>query len=138
MPERDDHGGGAGAGGAGDRPVTQQECRLRDTTYSEPVLVDIEYPRGSKRIKLPLVMLACLPIMLGSNKCVLIGKSEAQLATTSEAQLATTSECPLDPGVISSLKARRRSFLVQEQLSKNRISVETDSSKGIVSVSVTS
>jgi len=94
------------------------------------VFVDIEYPLGSKRIKRPSIVLAHLPVMLGSNKCVLSGKSEAQLATMSE--------CPLDPGVISSLMARRRSFLVQEQLSKYRILIETDSSKGIVSVSVTS
>ena len=32
MPERDDHGGGGGTGGSGDRSVTHQECRLRDTT----------------------------------------------------------------------------------------------------------
>jgi len=82
------------------------------------------------RIKRPRLMLARIPIMLGGNKCVLGGKSEAQIATMSE--------CPLDPGVISSSKSRRRSFLVQEQLRKNRILVETDSSKGVVSASVTS
>jgi len=93
------------------------------------VFVDIEYPLGSKRIKRPRVVLT-LPVMLGSNKCMLSGKSEAQLATMSE--------CPLDPGAISSLMARRRSFLVQEQLSKYRILIKTDSPKGIASVSVTS
>jgi len=40
--------------------------------------------------------------MLGGNKCVLSGNSEVQLATMSD--------CSLDPGVISSLTARRRSF----------------------------
>jgi len=32
MLERDYHGGGAGTGGAGDRLVTQQECKPRYTT----------------------------------------------------------------------------------------------------------
>ena len=130
MPERDDHGGGGEGGGVGDRPVTPQECRLRDTTYSAPVFVDVEYPRGSKRIKRPRVMLARLPIMLRSNKCVLSGKSEAQLATMSE--------CPLDPGGYFVVKGTEKVILVQEQLSKNRILVETDNSKGTVSASVTS
>jgi len=74
-------------------------------------------------------MPARIPIMLGSNKCVLSGNFEVQLATMSD--------CSLDPGVISSLKAQRRSFLVQEQLSKNRTLVETDSPKEVASASVT-
>jgi len=32
MQEQADHGGGGGTSGTGDRLVTQQECRLRDTT----------------------------------------------------------------------------------------------------------
>jgi len=94
------------------------------------MFIDIEYPRGRKRIKRPRAVLARLPIMLGSNMCVFGGKFEAQITTMSE--------CPLDPGVISSSKARRRSFLVQEQLSKNRILVKTDGLKKIVSASVSS
>ena len=77
MPERDDHGGGGGGGGAWDRPITPQECRLRDMTYFAPVFVDIEYPQGSKRTKRARVMLARLPTMLRSNRCMLSGKSEA-------------------------------------------------------------
>lgn len=60
------------------------------------------------------------------------------LSGKSEAQLATMSECPLDPGGYFVVKGTEKVILVQEQLSKNRILVETDSSKGIVSASVTS
>jgi len=53
-------------------------------------------------------------------------------------QLVTMSECPLDPGGYFAVKGTEKVILVQEQLSKSRILVETDSSKGIASVSVTS
>jgi DNA-directed RNA polymerase III subunit RPC2 len=47
-------------------------------------------------------------------------------------------ECPLDPGGYFVVKGTEKVILVQEQLSKNRIIVETDSVKGIVQASCTS
>jgi DNA-directed RNA polymerase III subunit RPC2 len=47
-------------------------------------------------------------------------------------------ECPLDPGGYFVAKGTEKVILVQEQLSKNRIIVETDSVKGIVQSSCTS
>jgi len=68
--------------------------------------------------------------MLRSNKCVLTGKSERELAKMNE--------CPLDPGGYFVVKGTEKVILVQEQLSKNRIIVETDPVKGVVQASVTS
>ncbi|QRV99527.1 DNA-directed RNA polymerase III subunit C6 [Ceratobasidium sp. AG-Ba] len=68
--------------------------------------------------------------MLRSSKCVLAGQSEAALARMTE--------CPLDPGGYFIVKGTEKVILVQEQLSKNRIIVETDPVKGIVQASVTS
>jgi len=68
--------------------------------------------------------------MLRSNKCVLTGKTDKQLARMNE--------CPLDPGGYFVVKGTEKVILVQEQLSKNRIIVETDPAKGTVSASVTS
>ena len=68
--------------------------------------------------------------MLRSNKCVLTGRTEAQLARMQE--------CPLDPGGYFVVKGTEKVILVQEQLSKNRIIVETDPVKGIVQASCTS
>jgi len=130
MPEQDDHRGGGAGGGAGDWPITSQECRLSGTSYSAPVFVDIEYLPGSRRIKRSRVMLTRLPIMLRSNKCVLSGKSEVQPATISE--------CPLDAGVYFAVKGTEKVVLVQKELRKNRILVKTDSSKRIVPASVAS
>lgn len=112
-----------------EKKVTPHECRLRDTTYSAPIIVTIQYTRG-KNIVQRNVNIGRLPIMLRSKKCVLTGKSESELARMSE--------CPLDPGGYFVVKGTEKVILVQEQLSKNRIIVETDSVKGVVQASCTS
>lgn len=113
-----------------DKSVTPHECRLRDTTYSAPILVTIQYTRGKNVVRRSNVNIGRLPIMLRSNKCVLTGRTEAQLAYMSE--------CPLDPGGYFVVKGTEKVILVQEQLSKNRIIVETDPVKGVVQASCTS
>ncbi|CAL1697962.1 unnamed protein product [Somion occarium] len=113
-----------------DKSVTPHECRLRDITYSAPILVTIQYTRGKNIIKRPNVLIGRLPIMLRSNKCVLTGRTEAQLARMTE--------CPLDPGGYFIVKGTEKVILVQEQLSKNRIIVEVDPVKGVVQASCTS
>ncbi|KAF8130276.1 hypothetical protein EV363DRAFT_1399449 [Boletus edulis] len=113
-----------------DKSITPHECRLRDITYSAPILVTIQYTRGKNVVRRPNVNIGRLPIMLRSNKCILTGNSEAQLARMTE--------CPLDPGGYFVVKGTEKVILVQEQLSKNRIIVETDHVKGIVQASCTS
>ncbi|KAG2093034.1 hypothetical protein BD769DRAFT_1520741 [Suillus cothurnatus] len=113
-----------------DKSITPHECRLRDITYSAPILVTIQYTRGKNVVRRPNVNIGRLPIMLRSNKCVLTGRNEAQLARMTE--------CPLDPGGYFVVKGTEKVILVQEQLSKNRIIVETDSVKGVVQASCTS
>ncbi|CCA66782.1 probable DNA-directed RNA polymerase III, 130 KD subunit [Serendipita indica DSM 11827] len=112
------------------QPITPHQCRLRDATYSAPLMVDIEYIRDNKRIQRKDVVIGRIPIMLRSNKCVLAGANESQLAVMNE--------CPLDPGGYFVVKGTEKVILVQEQLSKNRIIVEIDSAKSIISASVTS
>jgi len=112
-----------------EKKVTPHECRLRDTTYSAPITVTIQYTRG-KNIVQRNVNIGRLPIMLRSKKCVLTGKNESELARMSE--------CPLDPGGYFVVKGTEKVILVQEQLSKNRIIVETDGVKGVVQASCTS
>ena len=83
LPERGDSE-------AVDRSITPHECRLRDTTYSALIYVDLEYTRGKQIIKRRGEPIGRLPIMLRSNKCVLKNKTPAELAGMTE--------CPLDPG----------------------------------------
>lgn len=112
----------------GGSSVTPHECRLRDMTYAAPIVVDIAYTRGSKRVRRKDIQIGRMPIMLRSAQCVLTEKSGSELADMDE--------CPLDPGGYFIVRGQEKVILVQEQLSKNRVIVE--SQKGIVQASVTS
>ena len=50
--------------------------------------------------------------------------------------MAKSEECPIDPGGYFIVKGNEKVILIQEQLSKNRIIIETDS-KGNIGASVT-
>lgn len=109
--------------------VSPQECRLRDTTYAAPIQVDFEYVRGRQRVMRKGVAIGRMPVMLRSSKCVLANKTPAEMTVLNE--------CPLDPGGYFIVNGTEKVILVQEQLSKNRIIVETDPKKEIVQASVT-
>ena len=112
-----------------DSTVTPNECRLRDTTYAAPILVDVAYWRGMHEVRRKGVEIGRLPMMLRSSQCVLSGKSEKDMANMQE--------CPLDPGGYFIVNGTEKVILVQEQLSKNRVLVEKDPKKEIVQASVT-
>ncbi|XP_013621533.1 PREDICTED: DNA-directed RNA polymerase III subunit rpc2-like isoform X2 [Brassica oleracea var. oleracea] len=108
-------------------------CRLADMTYAAPIYVNIEYVHGihgkttiSAKDK---VVIGRMPIMLRSCRCVLHGKDEEELARLGE--------CPLDPGGYFVIKGTEKVLLIQEQLSKNRIIIDSDK-KGNINASVTS
>lgn len=109
--------------------VSPHECRLRDTTYAAPILVNFEYIRGRQRVTRKGVSIGRMPIMLRSSKCVLANKTPSEMTVLNE--------CPLDPGGYFIVNGTEKVILVQEQLSKNRIIVETDPKKEIVQASVT-
>ncbi|XP_050232064.1 DNA-directed RNA polymerase III subunit 2 isoform X2 [Mercurialis annua] len=108
-------------------------CRLSDKTYAAPIFVNVEYIYGSHDQKSLVVkknvIIGRIPIMLRSGSCVLYGKDEAELARLGE--------CPLDPGGYFVIKGTEKVILIQEQLSKNRIIIDTDK-KGNINASVTS
>ncbi|KAF2168064.1 hypothetical protein M409DRAFT_21511 [Zasmidium cellare ATCC 36951] len=108
--------------------VTPNECRLRDMTYAAPIYVDFVYPRQSGNVRKTDVLIGRMPMMLRSSKCVLNGRSESELAWLNE--------CAVDPGGYFVVRGQEKVILVQEQLSKNRIIVE--SFKGVIQASVTS
>jgi DNA-directed RNA polymerase III subunit RPC2 len=108
--------------------VTPNECRLRDMTYAAPILVDIVYTRAGHKVKRTGIKIGRMPIMLRSNKCRLVGRSDREMALVDE--------CPLDPGGYFIVRGQEKVILVQEQLNKNRVIVE--SAKGIMQASVTS
>ena len=113
-----------------DHILTPHECRLRDITYAAPIFVDIEFLKGKKRTTRRNVQIGRLPIMLRSNRCVLKGKTPEEFSLLGE--------CPLDVSGIFIVRGTEKVILVQEQMSNNRIIVETDSRKGGVQAVVTS
>lgn len=115
--------------------ITPQQCRLRDITYAAPISVDLEYTRGREIVSRKGkegqggLVIGRMPIMLRSCRCVLAGKTEAQLAELGE--------CPIDPGGYFVVKGTEKVILIQEQLSKNRIIIDSDNN-GCIAASVTS
>ncbi|XP_037943603.1 DNA-directed RNA polymerase III subunit RPC2-like [Teleopsis dalmanni] len=108
--------------------TTPHECRLRDTTYSAPITVDIEYTRGTQRTARNNLLIGRLPIMLRSSNCVLTDKSEFELSKMNE--------CPLDPGGYFVVRGQEKVILIQEQLSWNKMI--TEEFNGVVQCQVTS
>ena len=98
--------------------------------YAAPIVVDFEYVRGRQRVMRRGVAIGRMPVMLRSSKCV--------LSTKSASEMHLLNECPLDPGGYFIVNGTEKVILVQEQLSKNRVIVETDTKKEIVQASVTS
>ena len=109
--------------------ITPNECRLRDLTYSAPIRVDIVYKRNKVAVRRTDIAIGRIPIMLRSSRCRLAGKNDRQMAFMNE--------CALDPGGYFIVNGTEKVILVQEQLSKNRVIVEADVKKQIVSASVT-
>ena len=107
--------------------VTPNECRLRDLTYAAPIRVDYKYWRDGKIVSRKDQPIGRLPVMLRSSKCVLKGCSDRDMTILQE--------CVMDPGGYFIVKGQEKVILVQEQLSKNRVLVE--SQKGIIQASVT-
>ncbi|EPS66119.1 hypothetical protein M569_08657, partial [Genlisea aurea] len=113
--------------------ITPQKCRLSDMTYAAPIYVTIEFTtesNGSKTTRRkPNIVIGSLPIMLRSRSCILYERDEDELARYGE--------CPLDPGGYFIIKGTEKVILMHEQLSKNRIIIDTDN-KGCVQATVTS
>lgn len=96
-------------------------CRLRDFTYSAPILVDVQYWKGNGAHRVRNLEIGQLPVMLRSELCALHGKSEAEMERLGE--------CPYDPGGYFIIKGVERVLMMQEQPLSNRIVVEYDSKK---------
>lgn len=99
--------------------VNPMECRLRDITYSGPILVDIEYTRGNTLVQRSNVPIGRIPIMLKSNKCILAD-------AVSDEDFAKYTECPHDPGGYFICNGVEKVIMAQEQMSNNRVLMDLD------------
>jgi DNA-directed RNA polymerase III subunit RPC2 len=100
--------------------TTPAICRLRDCSYTAPIYVTVRYTRGRQIIVKRNVLIGRLPIMLRSNHCILYNKNDNELLNLQE--------CPYDPGGYFIIKGTEKVILIQEQLSKNRVILEEDTS----------
>ena len=96
--------------------ITPHECRLRDLTYSAPIIVDVRYSIQNEIRRRENVEIGRIPIMLGSNRCILYNLNPAQLTSVGE--------CPQDPGGYFIVRGTEKVILIHEQISKNRIILE--------------
>jgi len=110
--------------------ATPFQCRLRDCTYNAPIYVTVRYTRGRQIVVKKKVVIGRIPVMLRSSKCLLRDKTERQLMDMKE--------CPYDPGGYFVVKGVEKVILIQEQLSKNRVIIEQDSTKGFIQANITS
>lgn len=70
--------------------LTPKVCRVRELSYSAPLLAEVEYSRGHEIVRRRGVCIGYIPVMVRSKVCALYGKTDTQIQ-----QLG---ECPLDPG----------------------------------------
>lgn len=119
-----------------DKPITPHDCRIRDLTYSAPIYVDIEYTRGKQIVTTKGVKIGRMPIMLRSSHCHLTNPKSFRFSPGVD-HITRMKECPLDPGGYFICRGSEKVVLIQEQLSNNRILVDTDR-RGLLFASVTS
>lgn len=105
------------------RNTTPNECRLRNLTYSAPILVNIRYMQSGTVQRKNDVIIGRIPVMLRSQLCVLYGKSDEELVKLKE--------CPLDPGGYFIAKGNEKVVLMQEQMMKNRTVCEYNTKKEV-------
>ena len=93
------------------------ECRLRNLTYSSPILLEFIENGASVEVEI-----GHMPIMLGSKKCLLSGMSDEELISHGED--------PLDLGGYFIINGTERSLIIVEDLSPNRIITNIDEVAG--------
>ncbi|KAL6122652.1 DNA-directed RNA polymerase [Nucleospora cyclopteri] len=110
--------------------IYPQECRNRDLTYSANIYVDIEYTKNKQVVVKRDLQMGKMPIMLRSNRCMLVENNEKTIQSrkTELLRLKKSQECSYDNGGYFIIKGVERVIQIQEQLSKNRIMLETGKS----------
>lgn len=93
------------------------ECRLRNLTYSAPII--LEFIENGSPVE---VEVGHLPVMLRSNICLLSGMSDDELIAHGED--------PQDPGGYFAINGTERSLIIVEDLAPNRIITTTENIAG--------
>ena len=101
--------------------ITPTECRQRDITYSSQLYVNLKFKILGKVFSFSNFNLCKIPLMLQSKNCILSGKTGNFFESLKE--------CSVDPGGYFIIRGTEKIILIQEQLTINRIFIESDSCK---------
>ena len=99
-----------------ERPLYPTEARMRNLTYSAPVMLEVALVVDGKERDRAEVQIAEIPVMLGSKLCY--------LSPLSKKELIEFGEDPLDPGGYFIINGTERALVLLEDLAPNRILVE--------------
>jgi len=114
--------------------LTPMEARLRDLTYSAPILLEFTIIENGIDREPEKVKIGDLPIMVKSKRCNLHKEMMSQDRNLTEDQyyrkLQEMGEDPLDPGGYFIINGTERSLISLEDLSPNRVLVEWEEKYG--------
>ena len=102
-----------------ERPLYPSEARMRNLTYTAPVILEVALLMDGKERDRAEVQIAEVPVMIGSKLCYLEGLSKQELINHGED--------PMDPGGYFIINGIERALVLLEDLAPNRILIEEDS-----------
>ncbi|MEM0496051.1 MAG: DNA-directed RNA polymerase subunit B'', partial [Candidatus Nitrosocaldus sp.] len=103
--------------------VTPMEARLRNLTYSAPIMVECSIVEDDRIVETRGIHIGDLPVMVKSNLCVLHNMSESKLIEVNED--------PRDPGGYFIINGSERVIVGLEDLSYNKIIVDIEEVSGV-------
>ncbi|MEM2856027.1 MAG: DNA-directed RNA polymerase subunit B [Candidatus Nitrosocaldaceae archaeon] len=104
--------------------TTPLEARLRNITYSSPIMLECEVVEDNKIIELKYIHIGDLPVMVKSNICV--------LNSIPENNLLENGEDPRDPGGYFIINGSEKVIIGLEDLSYNKIIVGKEEVSGSI------
>ena len=102
--------------------ITPAEARLRNISYTAPILLDASIYEDNKLLESRSVHIGDIPVMVKSNACI--------LHTFNEQKLIDHQEDPMDPGGYFIINGSERVIVGLEDLSYNKIIVDSEKSGG--------
>lgn len=102
--------------------ITPAEARLRNVSYSAPVMMDVRVVEDNKILESRFVHIGDVPIMIKSIECI--------LRNFSDKKLVEHGEDPNDPGGYFIINGSERVIVGLEDLSYNKIIVDRETLAG--------
>ena len=102
--------------------VAPVEGRLRNLTYASPIMLECSIVEDGKILESRFIHIGDMPVMVKSNACI--------LHNLPETKLIELGEDPKDPGGYFVINGSERVIVGLEDLSYNKIIVDTEETSG--------